>query len=371
MERLNDIFTLDLRKMPAFDLVLIQREGKNFLSLKVLHGFSDVVISTIKKHSELIEKPRQINLFSTESLQDHFEDLWFYKGVEEISFVRAIENSLQALFNDTERAASFYQMKEESDEELLAQLCRNISAEDMVLSKPTEDELLLLKGILNEIREHYDIQRSDIMDLDDFIAESVEKYFTRYLSDVTGDELKRIAYKSKNAEAFKKHILSLIGTSLDTSSVIYEKDGYLAKCKGSIISPVIEISYLGACYLYRGAGASKVPYATLEYVLKEGNFWDEVWHELAGAYEKHLFDFKNEKLLKLKSRIRQLEQQYKIGLGKDDKNLRDGFNMGQATIAKKLDVSATTIAKDEKKALDIIKKYMHEKGLAFEDFQCA
>lgn len=152
--------------------------------------------------------------------------------------------------------------------------------------------------------------------------------------------------------------------------VIYEKDGFLAKSKGDIKSPVIEIFYLGACYLYRGT--SEVPYYTQEYVLKHHSFWSEVWYELVRGHEKYLFDLKNEKLLKLKRRIQQLENQQKKHLGSTtEKNLREGFSLTLSSIAKRLDVSPTTVAKVEKKALGIIKEYMHNKGLTFEDFQCA
>ena len=97
MERLDDLFTLELKKMPSFSLIVIQKECKDFLVLKALHEFSDVLIATIKEHKDLIEKPKQINLFNTESLQDHFNKLWFYRGTTERSIVSVIEDSLQAL----------------------------------------------------------------------------------------------------------------------------------------------------------------------------------------------------------------------------------------------------------------------------------
>lgn len=371
MERLGDIFTIDLKKMPDFNLVVIQKERKRFLALKVLHEFSDELISTIKKHKDLIGKPRQIDLFHTESLQDHFNKTWFYKGAENKNMVRAIEDALQALYEDTKRAKIFYQMKEGSDEQLISQLFKCFPGEDVNLERLKRDELISLNEILNEIRNYYDIQRCEAIDLDDFILLAGEKYLMKHLPNIEGVELKRIAFKSKTVEAFKKNIFSLIDSSSNPSFIdgkVCERDGYLAKSKGDIESPVIEISYLGACYLYKGSDA--VPYYTQEYILEQHNFWSEVWYELKRGYEKYLLNLKNEKLFKLRMYIQQLEDRQKK-LGYTDRNLREGFSVTQLSVAKSLNVSTTTVAKDEKKALGIIKEYMHKKGVGFEDLICA
>lgn len=390
MRKVNTEYTVSVTPSNGFSTISVFKNKATCLSLNIKEQFTKIAVKVLEAETDLIVRlkdgPIQMNLFEEKRFSDFIQKEWMHtvSALSSIQIEKALLESIWAKKND-EVAGALSVLKEASDEELLAKIANVLTGEVggqfvTIEGQVGSKEILSIDytEILLALRNKYQIESAEAIDLDDYLLASLEEYLQEHIG--TPIELKEVAYDSANAEMFASHVVALAATCpgkrMSGEEILCgNKDGFSASGIAGLREPNFSVSYLGVCAHHNGLEGFGASTQTV-YRLNGDDFWETAWYELCRGFEMHVIGETQKLVNKHKARIIMLEKMMKEAArkiaSKEATTLTEDFNMSQQDIAKTLGgMSASTVGNIQKKALGIMLKAFQEKGLDLKDLLCA